>query len=105
MSYNIQFKGSFKFNDDITPFEIYKIKSLMGIDIRDSKEIDSNDYDFNYIDLMNTAFPNFTLTGEMISQGEEIGDISFIRNDEDGRIIENIIDLKMLSKIMSNDII
>lgn len=115
MGYNTSFKGELKFVHELSLPQSVKLKSLLGEDCRDHPEW--NRVDLTYIDLelnndltgikwdgaektyglaekvnvvideMQKVFPEFGLTGAMLAQGEEAGDV-WILKIENGRAIK-----------------
>lgn len=112
MGYTTKFIGVLKFKNELTTSQLVKLHTFFGEDSRDHKEWGKQQ--FNYIDLelakdssgiqwdnsektngmteavnfiiteMKKEFPDFGLTGRMLAQGEEVGDIWHLVINENG---------------------
>ena len=121
MGYNTEFKGVLKFKHDPTVGQIKKLKTYFGEDCRDhpewveakgmtyidyrvTQDMDGIEWDDNteksyemveklnfVINEMRKEYPNFDLEGELFAQGEDIGDVWYLRM-VDGQAMEVPID-------------
>jgi len=112
MGYTTRFTGTLKFKNELTIQQLIKLKEYFDTDSR--KHPEWGPQAFNYIDLelakdasglqwdgsektygmveavnfiiteMQKEFPDFSLTGSMLAQGEEIGDIWRLIINENG---------------------
>lgn len=120
MGYTTKFSGVLKFVNPITPEQILKLQTILGEDCRDHPEwgarhlsyIDlkitkdsaglqwdgsEKTYDLPekvnvVIDQMQKEFPEFALTGRLLAQGEEVGDVWHLVM-ENNRAVEHTINL------------
>lgn len=120
MGYNTNFSGELKFTNDPTVSQLNELKKYLGEDCRKHPEWNMREY--TYIDLeltedltgicwngsektydltekinfiikqMKEKFPDFGLEGQMLAQGEDIGDVWKIVID-DGEAVEKDIPL------------
>jgi hypothetical protein len=116
MGYTTQFKGELKFTRELTGSELAKLKSMLGQDCRNHPEWDAGN-GLYYIDLallddfsglkwdgsektynmdclvnvvikeMRKTVPDFSLTGKLVAQGEDIDDRWELLIGEDGLAI------------------
>lgn len=103
MGYSTQFEGELKFTTDLKASELAELSKFLGADCREHPEWGASE--LSYIDLeltddfsglkwdgsektyelvekinlvienMQKKYPDFGLTGELLAQGEEVGDI------------------------------
>jgi hypothetical protein len=111
MGYNTQFNGALRFTKELPSDQMDILETMMGEDCRDHPEWDAEglyyvdlvvshsglEWDTNtektydlelivnvVINQMRKTFPDFGLTGSMLAQGEEIGDIWKLVMGRDG---------------------
>jgi len=115
MGYSTEFTGELKFKKELSIPELTKIKTFLGEDCRDHAEWGAEG--LTYIDLeltkdfsglkwdgsektydltdkvnliitqMQTEFPEFGLTGQLIAQGEDIEDRWVLSINENGKAV------------------
>lgn len=118
MGYTTKFSGELKFANHITPEQRLRLDDILGKDARDHPEwhagnltyidlqltIDHHGLEHNHseksydlheqinlvIDLMKKDFPEFELTGKLLAQGEEAGDVWYIVMENNKAIVQEI---------------
>lgn len=126
MGYSTSFKGELKFTKELKASELAELNKFLGEDCRDHPEWNAKN--LSYIDLeltkdftglqwngaektydlvektnvlireMKKVCPNFELTGELLAQGEDVGDV-WILAIENGVAKEKTIDLSHKKKV------
>jgi len=112
MAYTTKFKGALKFTNTISMPEVIELKTILGeyndrldtyVDfelLSDYSGIKHNNAEKSYktveavnliITHMHKKFPDFGLSGRLLAQGEEIGDVWYLVIKDNVAIEERII--------------
>jgi len=122
MGYSTEFIGELLFTKELKASEIVKIKSFLGRDCRahpewNAKHLTYIDLELTdnlsglkwdgsektydlvekvnlIIDMMKKDYPDFGLNGSLLAQGEDITDRWMLSIDENGKAVQNKIEIK-----------